>query len=408
MNMERQNKESKICTVIVWVAAILRVFLQSGLPIRFIEASPSDDMLMVNYANSILNGAWLGKYTSSTLNKVPGFPLFLALITRCNIPYMMGVGIGYTFACLLFFKVICHFTAKWAATLFYLYLLYSPAILSFQVAQRVYRCSIIPILVLSVLSCCLMIWHERNGEIKKLLPWCILEGVSFAWFYLTREDSVWLYPFVLGAAALTTIKLIWDNKRTTPVKCYAKKICIMAMPVLMCIAATNVLKLKNYMEYGVYVITDFKDTGYADMGKNILKIKSDEEIDQVWVSHSTIEKLYEVSPTFSTLKPSLEAMYDSLDDWVVADNDEIEKDYSIWAIRWAADANGVYSDATTADSFFSKINQEIEQAFESGELEKNDKIVLSNLARPFQVHEIPTILECAGTYFWKNVSYGRL
>ena len=174
-------------------------------------------------------------------------------------------------------------------------------------------------------------------------------------------------------------------------------ICFDFAPCLGLYLCMTGLKAVNYHSYGLFETTDFKSTYFAKATKDILRIKNSEEIPYVWVTRDTIEKLYEVSPTFAQLQYYLDNEYLGRTQLFGsgADDGEIEKDYIVWAIRWSARDAGVYDSPQTMNAYFKKVYEEIESAFADGRLERNDKLILSNLARPTDWNEIIPCIEAA-------------
>lgn len=402
--MEKISKKGK---VVLLISVLVRILIQCGIPIYFIPNASVDDMLFVDYATNILEGEWLGAYNAHTLNKMPGFGIFLAACKFFHMPYMLALGILYSFATVLFFIVLCKFVNKRVAFICFLFVLYSPIMFDLKIAQRCYRMSVMPILVLLMIVSYFAIYLERNCGWKKLLPWSLCAGISFSIFYLTREDSIWFLSFILGASILILGKM-WMEKECLK-KEMAKVMGCIIIPVILCFISVQGLRVINYAYYGVYAATDFNETAFADMGKKILNIESETETQEVWVTHSVIERLYEVSPTFSEIKQELEYYYEIMDDWGTGKKDgEIEKDFIIWAIRWSAERANIYTNAKSANEFYQKVCDEIDEAFENGELEKNNKLVISNLSQPFEVSNIPQILKYLSSGFIDNIGYGSI
>lgn len=407
--MEKQNKKKCRLIFAIIFSVLIRIVLQMGIPVMIIGDAAVDDKLFVDYAKSILESTWLGNYSAYTLNKMPGFGIFLAILKYLNIPYMLGIILLYCFACCVFFVVLKKIVHNDAISYFmFIYVLFSPVMLDTQVSQRIYRMSIIPSLVLLVVSSYLAIYVERDKGYKGILPWAVLAGIAYAIFYIIREDAMWFTCFVFGASVLIICLIFFENKHKGEWRKRIYSALCLLIPLILCIVGVTSLKFINYRNYGVFTTTDFKDTYYADMGKEILKIKPDEEKEHVWVTRDTIDTLYEISPTFATLKPELDKLYVGMDSWATGAIDgEIEKDYIIWAIRWAADTSGVYQQgATYTNMFYKQVYDDILEAFADGKLEKRDAIILSNLARPFVFsRDFKPCLEFVWTEMRELVSY---
>ncbi len=223
---------------------VIRILIQLGIPLQMHGNSMHDDMLMVNYSKSILEIGWLGEYSDLTLNKVPGFGIFLAVLKILNIPYMLGVIILYCFGAFLFLIVIHKIiNNKYIAYLLFLFVLFSPVMFDMQIVQRVYRMSIIPGVVLIIISSYLGIFVERKNGWKKKIRWVLCAGVNLAFFYIIREDAIWFSCFIFGATVLLSVLFVVEN-----ISMLHKKKCIMEflflfIPIGMALLSTNIIKL---------------------------------------------------------------------------------------------------------------------------------------------------------------------
>ena len=64
-------KKKIIKLAIILILILLKIYLISVQPINYIPENIYDDALMLEQADSILQGKWLGKYNSLTLVKGP-------------------------------------------------------------------------------------------------------------------------------------------------------------------------------------------------------------------------------------------------------------------------------------------------------------------------------------------------
>ena len=55
---------------------------------------------MLKQASSILQGKWLGEYNSLTLVKGPITPIFISILNKLHIPFLIGQGLLYDVSCL--------------------------------------------------------------------------------------------------------------------------------------------------------------------------------------------------------------------------------------------------------------------------------------------------------------------
>ena len=93
-------KNKIITTIIILLLILLKIYLISVQPINYIPENKYDDALMLKQANSILQGKWLGEYNSLTLVKGPITPIFIAILNKLHIPFLIGQELLYDVSCL--------------------------------------------------------------------------------------------------------------------------------------------------------------------------------------------------------------------------------------------------------------------------------------------------------------------
>lgn len=93
--------------------------------------------------------------------------------------------------------------------------------------------------------------------------------------------------------------------------------------------------------------------------------------------------------------PTLQSRQDLFENWTHSPwaQENLEKnplngDTNAWSLRDALAASGLYGDEESTADFFHKVNSELEEAFENGDLNKSDKIFISNYAVGRSIDEI--------------------
>ena len=75
-----KDKRSLIIFIIaIIIVSILRIWLVYDMPIVANVELGIDDMLMINIADNLVNGKWVGQYSDTIISKGLTFPLLLAL-----------------------------------------------------------------------------------------------------------------------------------------------------------------------------------------------------------------------------------------------------------------------------------------------------------------------------------------
>lgn len=267
--MKKEIKIKSFLSIIyyLFIAAIIavRCKIQTWLPIWGNGDLFFDDMLLNNYANTIRQGQWLGSYNSGTLTKVPGYSLFLVMNDWTGLPYMFTAALFYSlgaFCVLLALQKV--FEKKWLPFLVFLFLLFSPVYFEVTAAAKLYCVSLIPTIILFMFAGAIGTFAERKSSFGKRIPWLILLGAAHGCYAWLRADVVWMSCFVWAAVAAFIIEGL--------VRKEGKKVFIFLIPVILFIASTNLLCAINKSEYGIYTMSDFTETNFSGMCKQLMTI----------------------------------------------------------------------------------------------------------------------------------------
>ena len=89
-----------------WLWAALITLLRCAvthfqLAYMWAGGAPLDDELMFRAANAITSGQWLGEYDYLTLSKSMFFAVWLALLNKLHLPYLLGGALLWCAAALL-------------------------------------------------------------------------------------------------------------------------------------------------------------------------------------------------------------------------------------------------------------------------------------------------------------------
>ena len=366
------------------------MYIILDLPMYMIQ-SAGDDQLFINNAVELLRGNWFGSYNPYALNKMPGYTFFLSLPTILHLPLHIITELFYEFS--IFFSAIAFkgiLDKSWKRAVFILYLLYSPICFVRSGMLRIYRTSIIAPSVLLVVSGYAGLFLRKDGSIRNLIKWSVFTGVSSFFFWILREDSIWLLPFMVIAGIITGVFIVKERIKGTRIR-----VVILALPYLILLLGLNTIKLKNYMEYGVYVLTDFNEGNFAAATGNILRIEPVVKKKYVWLDQQTLSIIINNSPTLKSIEQNIDYWMNHWDQVGKLGKDgEVEKDYVIWALRDAAISAGYYKDAVETEEFWGNVAAEVENAIKEGRLETREGIQVSNLAAPIELAKWKEWLSC--------------
>lgn len=359
---------TKLILVMLFFALIKQIFLQS-LPILAMPAAGHDDKLMVDMAISLLNGEWLGEYSAMTLVKGVSFPVYLAIIHILGIPYMTATTFLYSSSCIIFVLGIKSlFKSNKTIITLYLILLFCPISFADQTFARMYRNSITAAQILIVLGAISAIYLNIKKS-KPFIVWSLIASISFAFFWFTREDSIWLVPFILCASLISLVTIFKDKKVNISFK--VKNSFLILLPFITLLLANVVISSFNLKYYGLFTTNELNDSSFADAMKKIYAVEPSEDISYVSVPRSTVKKLYQFSPTLKSIEPYWEKELEIWDDLAgkKLGDGEVEDGWFFWSLRAAVADAGYYSDAQEADVFYSKVTKELEEAFKTGKIQ---------------------------------------
>lgn len=374
------------------IAAVFRLGLFVRYPYAAFDYGPYDDEYFLKSAASILEGAWLGEYNYITLIKGVSFSLFVALANVLCMPYSMLLGLFYIASAAVF----CHALRavsenKWSRLLIFLYLIFSPIGFDVHVTQRLYRNAIIFPSVLLTLGSILLVYYRRDGKLRQQLPWLILSGVSFSFFYYIREDSIWLLPFFVCALMVTAVWYIWFSGRAK--RELVRRCAFLLLPVAIFLGANNAYRGINQLHYGVDNINDRSGGAFATLTGNMIKVQDKTNAPgDFWITRDTLERITEECPSLTKHKEVFLSQYDL---WAIQfpqNNGNVAGDLSVWAFREAMNRLGYYADAQTQEAFCNQINEELLTAVETGRLSFDEALHFTTQSRGIYPGEIPDLL----------------
>lgn len=382
---------------------LIRILLTYNIPITAFPSQTYDDDMMVNMAINIRAGEWLGTYTSNTLVKGPFFPFLLAVINLLGFSYINTMNIIYVLACIYFIYTIKDiFKSKISLGFIYLLLLFNPVSFAFWTLQRVYRNGITLAQVLVIIGSMFACYQRRDKNIIKIMPFAILGGLTTASLWLTREDGIWILPFILVVSVILVVYSIIKNKKDKPL--LTKKIVMSILPFLLLIGSLHLVRIINYNYYGVYAYNEINDGYFGKVIKTIYSIDSNEDIQYVTATRNKIKMLYDNSETLKSIENQLEK---SMDAWDGTDrkpgDTQVEDGWFWWALKTAGEDAGIYKDAKTANEFYKKIYDELQNAIKQGKI-KTQISMPSNLMSPWKMHyfiELPYEMAKTSWYITK-------
>ena len=377
---------------------IIKLILMKDVTIYAITTAFADDQLMVHIAEKLLRLNWLGGYNHYTLAKGCFFPFFLAVGKFFHIDFISCVQILYALSCYLFLRairpVICF---QWTIYPFYLLMLFNPIMASSEVIQRVYRNSITPAQVLLVFGGQFGFYLRYQYDKKISMKWAIVTTCGFISLWFSREDTIWVVPFLIVSAVVIFLKaFIHGFFHNVTCKKRVQYIIILLLPFLALPACRLPITLINGVVYNSWTDNELTHGAFPKVMKALYAIDMEEPTPYTSIGREKIEKVYEISPTLASIQDSLDAVMDlyAAQSGRIEENKKcgnVENGWFFWALRDAVQLEGYYKDGRTADRFYQAIYNEIEIAFKNGKL-RQKATMPSALMPPWQPGMLSSLL----------------
>ena len=371
--------------IIIIILSIIRFLMSYRLPSYIIQNLKYDDHLVFTQTNTLFKGNYLGIYSKYTLVKGIIFPLILTLIRHLKLTYSIGLTIIYIL-CTLYFTLSCKKITnnKIILLIIYVALLFNPLTYSAELFQRLYINTIsIPELLL-FLGILIRIIYDKDNKILNYILLGIISGIML----LTRNDNIWIYIILL----LLFIAKIYKNIK---IKNILKNI----IPIFIVVILHLLLSFMNYKYYNLFTYNELENSSFNDAYSSLLKIKNDNQDERISITKDTLFKLSEKSKVFNISKETIEKEYQGINEY---DNGNM-----IWFFRYLVYKEFDFKNAKEANEYFKNLNNDINQLFKEGKLEKKPSlpIIYVSFPKSSEIKNIPSSLLDALIYTntYKNV-----
>jgi hypothetical protein len=356
------------------LATLLALGLTSALAPRALGFALADDALFVRLAQSISEGRWLGAYDEYTLVKGAFYPLFIATTQIVGVPLLIAQqAVALTVAGVTAVSMR-HLGLSRTMTLILFVLLALSPIAWHPDLVRVTREPLYASLGLAVFAFAALVLLKQNQT--PLARMIALAGfsVSFAAYWLTREESVWLYPTLAMLAlvpAIGTGFLWWRNG--LPVHRLRESIVPVTLQgaalILPFAALAGGIASMNQTHYGTFITNEAREGTMPTAYGALLRIREDAPAARIFFASDAADRAYEASPAARELQPTLDGARG--DTWRKIGCDALALapcpsgfggGWFMWVLREAAREAGHMRDAAASQAFFEKLAAEINAA----------------------------------------------
>jgi hypothetical protein len=352
------------------------------LPVSIYTPYVHDDALYWTNAQHILNGNWLGPYNHMTLAKGPGFSFFLAVNYIIGIPVTLSIALFYLFACGLLINSLRHLELnEYIALILFAVLLFHPQLFP----TRIIRDNIYPALTLIVIAGTIHIinFKKYDNHLIKLSFF----GLAFGFFWLTREEGLWIVPGILLLILFKIIQLIkWRFSTTGLFHCIIIFSITAYVPVFL-------ISIINFNKYGKFEVVDINGS-FSRALKSLNSVDVGQDLPYLPVSFEKRQAIYSVSPSFLQLEDFFENSGKGWTqvgcDFYPHTCDDYTGGWFMWAFRDAVYRKGHYQSSFYSDKFYNDISTEIDKACKNGlvNCKRNPIPFLPNITMT-QLREIP-------------------
>lgn len=401
---------------------IIRLYLYSKAIYGTDMSATYDDQLLIHYAQNILDGKWLGEYTTTTLSKGISYSLFLVLAHKLHLSYAVLFGMFSILASILValaFKPIVK--NKYLLLSIYFYFLFSPISFTHEYSTQTYRNALVIPAVEIIIACLLAIYYRKYSSRRKLLPWFLGLAVSFPFFWFIREDSIWLLPFTVVALGISFVQILlgqdFSFKEAKKLKerpfLLSKqewlKLSLFLLPLVGFSIVYQWIEYKNETTYGIATINDRSSGEFGRLMKQLIRIDDEtnlnKENSEIWVSHAALNKALDASPTFHTVSTRIDELY-TTHAWTQGGKvKELPGDIIFWALRDVVSESGYYqNNAKETNDFWKKVNQELEEAYQKGTIKKKKEFYLMGSGDGKTMNDLPIVfafLKSGYAYAWR-------
>jgi len=352
-----------------FMGAIVYLSLALRNPVAIWTDAVHDDQMFISGAMWIASTGWLGPYDQYTLAKGPGFSIFLALNSLIGIPITLLLALLFLAASYCLAVSLMRAGAPPLGSLItFLFLIFNPL----QIPTRILRDDLYATLTIFAVVMGLELFLVSRRKRTTVAMFLALGGL-FGFFYLTREEFVWIFPFI-GFLAL--FWLLRGKKELGKLDFWKPLLAVLAgftAPVLS-------VALLNGFNYGLFQTNDFTQGAFASAYNQLEEVSAGgQTVPYVPVPKDVRDQIYSVSPAFAELRDYFEGSGLAWTTFGCEFYKENCGDYQgtwfVWALRDAVEQKGYYESAKSARNFYERLENEVRDACNTGELKCGFRVI---------------------------------
>lgn len=381
--------------IVAVVLSVVRLVLAYLEPVILNMMEGVDVTLMFNEALYLSRGEWLGPYGQNTLVKNPGYPLFIAAVSKVGLPYQVAVALVIMAAAACFVWAIFPLTKRhpWVSVVVYGLIIFTPILFSRNYMERIYRTVLAYPMDMLVCTGYIGLYLRRDRGLKALLPWGVVLALAMPFFWVLKEDSVWVLPLAGVVSLLLALHwLVLPKTRRKPAAAVARVV-LLCLPLVTTLGMVSAISHQNMARYGISVTNEKGGGSFARLSHDLVRIGPGDPNTDIWVSRDAMQRAIDASPTLAGMGDELMSTYDV---WAqdnhpdVGDPRNLYMDLYQWVLMDAYQQAGGYTTGQETYAFWDRAATELEQAFDDGTLQEREPgLWVSGIVRPIAWDDVP-------------------
>jgi len=330
------------------------------------------------YVGSAKYWYWGAAYSWTGFVRPCAYPLFIAVVHFCGIPLRIAIELAQMAGYGVFIAALHRAGLPRALCLIILALMIlHPASFLFNnhTLSDSFYAAILP---LALGGSLLTLFTRKFSH-------AMWTGTAYAVLWNTREES-FLIPVILAVFVLLALLQGRDAPtRKEHLVFWLKRTGALAGTLVVLVATVY---SANYRTFRSFAKSDMSSPAFENALKALLRIKPSYSQRYIGVNMEAVRLAYEVSPTFTQLKPEFEALPGR--NWTNPAFDTLGiREYGpwfMWALRNMTANAGYYKDPGLTNAFYRKIAREINRACDEGRI--SSRLVVSGFLDPGAVSRI--------------------
>jgi hypothetical protein len=324
------------------------------------------------YVGSAKHWYWGTNYGWTAFVRPCVYPLFIAVVHFFAIPLRLAIELAQMGGCAVLITALRKGgVPRWVCLVIFGLMVLHPA--SFLYNNHTMSESLYSAVLLLALGGSLL--TLSSGKFVH----AIWTGAAFALLWNIREESFLIPPIVVVIFLLALSQPREEPTRKAHFVFWLKRTGALAGTLMVLVSAVY---SANYAAFHSFAKSDLSSPSSEEMFKALLRIKPSHSSRYVAVPQESLERAFEVSPTFARLKPQFQAPNCQVwtEPYFRTFGYREFGPYFMWALRSATASAGYYKDPVATNAFYHQAASEINQACDEGRIPC--RVVLSGFLDP--------------------------